>query len=163
MEPASLTSLDSWLFTTNIQTHSSLRSYNLHSPFSPTIFFQIGVYLRPLKAWLPKYTHFVKCYLERFASNSDPEKWTTNVAQRKKHLKRDFNNTWHCFVNDVTKHVFLNAEGLQTLILGIFTAKMLPKQCKSLICLEWLEMWFILLAISLINIHWLIFTDSYIM
>ena len=28
-------------------------------------------------------------------------------------------NTWHCFVNDVTKHVFLNGEGLQTLILGI--------------------------------------------
>ena len=102
-------------------------------------------------AWLPKYTHFVKCYLERFASNSDPEKWTTNVAQRKKHLKRDFNNTWHSFVNDVTKHVFLNGEGLQTLILGIFTAKMLPKQCKSLICILWLEMRFIFFAISLIN------------
>ena len=74
-----------------------------------------------------------------------------NVAQRKKHVKRDFNNTWHCFVNDVTKHVFLHGEGLQTLILGIFTAKMLPTQCKSLICVEWLEMRFILLAISLIN------------
>ena len=35
------------------------------------------------------------------------------------------NNTWHRFVNDVTKHVFLNWEGLQTLILGIFSTKML--------------------------------------
>ena len=40
--------------------------------------------------------YFVKCYLERFASFSDPEKWTTNVAQRKqnkqtkkKHVKHD--------------------------------------------------------------------------
>ena len=38
------------------------------------------------------------------------------------------NNTWHCFVNDATKHVFLNGEGLQTLILGIFTTKMLHKR-----------------------------------
>ena len=37
-----------------------------------------------------KYAYFVKCYLERFASISDPEKWTTNVAQRRKHVKRDF-------------------------------------------------------------------------
>ena len=35
--------------------------------------------------------HIVKCYLERFAYISDPEKWTTNVGQRKKkHVKRDF-------------------------------------------------------------------------
>ena len=40
--------------------------------------------------YLIKYTYFVKCYLKRFASISDPEKWTTNVAQRKKHLKHDF-------------------------------------------------------------------------
>ena len=31
-----------------------------------------------------------KCYLERFASINAPEKWTTNVSQRKKHVKRDF-------------------------------------------------------------------------
>ena len=44
-----------------------------------------------------------------------------------------WNNSWLliCFVNDVTKHVFLNGEGLQTLILGIFTTEMLHKQCKS--------------------------------
>ena len=36
-----------------------------------------------------------------------------------------------CF-NDVTKHVFLNGEGLQILILGIFTTQMLHKQYKSL-------------------------------
>ena len=34
----------------------------------------------------------------------------------------------HCFVNDATKHVFLNGEGLRTLILGIFTTKMLHKR-----------------------------------
>ena len=38
-----------------------------------------------------KYAYFSKCYLERFASISTPEKWTTNVAQRKTHdVKRDF-------------------------------------------------------------------------
>ena len=59
----------------------------------------------------------------------------------KNELKRNVisNNSWHYFVNDVTKHVFLNGEGLQTLILGIFTTKMLHK--------ERLEMLFILLAI----------------
>ena len=41
------------------------------------------------------------------------------------------NNTSHRFVNYVTKHVFLNGGGLQTLILGIFTTKLLPKQYKS--------------------------------
>ena len=40
--------------------------------------------------YLIKYTYFVKCYLKRFASISDPEKWTTNVAQWEKHVKRDF-------------------------------------------------------------------------
>ena len=36
--------------------------------------------------------HIVKSYLERFAYISDPEKWTTNVDQRKKnmHVKRFF-------------------------------------------------------------------------
>ena len=34
-----------------------------------------------------KYAYFVKCYLNRFASISDPEKWTTNVAQWKKKKK----------------------------------------------------------------------------
>ena len=70
------------------------------------------------------------------------EKHTWNVISK---------NTKHCFVHDVKTYVFLNGEGLQNLILGIFTTKMLPKLCKSLICLVWLEMWFILLAISLIN------------
>ena len=31
--------------------------------------------------------HIVKPYLERFAYISDPEKWTTNVDQRKKHAR----------------------------------------------------------------------------
>ena len=87
---------------------------------------------------------------ERFAPISDSERWTTNVAQRKTHVKCDFKEHT-CFVHDVKTYVFLNGEGLQNLILGIFTTKMLPKLCKSLICLVWLEMWFILLAISLIN------------
>ena len=39
---------------------------------------------------LIKYAYFSKCYLEQFASISAPEKWTTNVAQRKKQVKRDF-------------------------------------------------------------------------
>ena len=43
--------------------------------------------LRTLKTkYLIKYAYFSKCYLERFASISAPEKWTTNVAQRKKHV-----------------------------------------------------------------------------
>ena len=48
--------------------------------------------LRPLRheSTFIKYAYFVKCYLEQFASISDPEKWTTNVTQRKKHVKRDF-------------------------------------------------------------------------
>ena len=40
--------------------------------------------------YLIKYAYFSKCYLERFASISAPEKWTTNVSQRKQHVKRDF-------------------------------------------------------------------------
>ena len=60
-----------------------------------------------------------------FHFNSDPEKGST---RRKK--KRETNSTWHRFVSDVTKHVFVNGEGLQTLILGIFTTKML--HCNSL-------------------------------
>ena len=28
-------------------------------------------------------------------------------------------NMWHCFVNGITKHIFLNVEGLQILILGV--------------------------------------------
>ena len=36
--------------------------------------------------YLIKYAYFSKCYLERFASISAPEKWTTNVSQRKKHV-----------------------------------------------------------------------------
>ena len=39
--------------------------------------------------YLIKYAYFSKCYLERMASISAPEKWTTNVAQRKKHVKHD--------------------------------------------------------------------------
>ena len=70
------------------------------------------------------------------------EKHTWNVISK---------DTKHCFVHDLKTYVFLKGEGLQNLILGIFTTKMLPKLCKSLICLVWLEMWFILLAISLIN------------
>ena len=50
-----------------------------------------------------------------------------------------------CF-NDVTKQVFLNGEGLQILILGIFTTQMLHKQYKSL-HVALLERLFILLAI----------------
>ena len=33
--------------------------------------------------YLITYAYFVKCYLQWFASVSDPEKWTKNVAQRK--------------------------------------------------------------------------------
>ena len=49
----------------------------------------------PVKSLTPaghliKYAYFSKCYLEQFASISAPEKWTTNVAQRKKQVKRDF-------------------------------------------------------------------------
>ena len=40
--------------------------------------------------YLFKYAYFSKCYLKRLASISAPEKWTTNVSQRKKHVKRDF-------------------------------------------------------------------------
>ena len=47
--------------------------------------------------YLIKYACFVKCYLERFASISDPEKRTTNVAQqtnkqtnKQKNVKLDF-------------------------------------------------------------------------
>ena len=49
---------------------------------------QISGHLRD--DYLIKYAYFSKCYLERFAPISAPEKWTTNVAQRKKHVKRDF-------------------------------------------------------------------------
>ena len=77
--------------------------------------------LRPRHDYLIRYAYFVKYYLERFTSISDPEKWTTNVVQRKNRWNVISNNTWHCFVNDVTKHVFLNGEGLQKLILGIYT------------------------------------------
>ena len=88
---------------------------------------------------------------ERFASISDPERWTTNVAQRKTHVKCDFKEH-KTLIRPWRQNIrFLNGEGLQNLILGIFTTKMLPKLCKSLICLVWLEMWFILSAISLIN------------
>ena len=39
--------------------------------------------LRPLRHdHLIKYADFVKCYLERFASISYPEKKTTNVAKK---------------------------------------------------------------------------------
>ena len=30
------------------------------------------------------------------------------------------NNVWHCFVNGVTKHIFLNLEGLQNINLRSF-------------------------------------------
>ena len=90
---------------------------------------------RTFSDYLIKYAYFVKCCFNQFASISDPEKWTKNVAQRKKKNTWNviWNNSWLliCFVNDVTKHVFLNGEGLQTLILGIFTTEMLHKQCKS--------------------------------
>ena len=91
---------------------------------------------RTFSDYLIKYAYFVKCCFNQFASISDPEKWTKNVAQRKK-KKNTWNVIWNnswlliCFVNDVTKHVFLNGEGLQTLILGIFTTEMLHKQYKS--------------------------------
>ena len=51
--------------------------------------------LRTLRACLShdyviKYAYYVKWYLERFASVSDPKKWTTYAAERKKHVKHDF-------------------------------------------------------------------------
>ena len=63
-------------------------------------------------------------------------------SMKKKNINRDNRDN-----RDVTKHVFLNGEGLQTLILGIFSTKMLHKQCKSKIRVVWLEKLFILLAI----------------
>ena len=81
-------------------------------------------------------------------------------------------HAWYLFVNDVTKHVFLNGEGLQTLILilililRIFATKMLNKQCKSYIRLIWLEMLFILLLIWLINETrdpFLLFTETHLL
>ena len=41
------------------------------------------------------------------------------------------NNLWHYFVNGVTKHIFLSVQGLQILILGVLTTKILHKQCNS--------------------------------
>ena len=61
-----------------------------------------------------------------------------------------FQIRWDICFNDVTKQVFLNGEGLQILILGIFTTQMLHKQYKSL-HVALLERLFILLAIYLIN------------
>ena len=49
-----------------------------------------------------------------------------------------------CF-NDVTKHIFLNGEGLQILILGIFTTQNVTKN--KLLRVALLERLFILLAI----------------
>ena len=85
--------------------------------------------------YLIKYACFVKCYLERFASISDPEKRATNVAQQtnkqtnKKTWNLISNKTWHYFVNKVTKRVFLNGEELQTLILWTIITKRLHKLC----------------------------------
>ena len=45
--------------------------------------------------YLIKYAYFVKCYLNRIASISDPKKWTSNVAQWKKHVNAISNNSWH--------------------------------------------------------------------
>ena len=77
---------------------------NNHCLPSPVLIGQCSGHLRHY--YRIKYAYFVKCYLERFVSISDPEKWTTNVAQRKKKTWKVVpNNTWHCFVNDVTKSV----------------------------------------------------------
>ena len=53
MELASLTSLDSWLFTINIQTHSSFRSCNLRSTIA------IRLSLRQPFFFKSVYTHSV--------------------------------------------------------------------------------------------------------
>ena len=45
--------------------------------------------------YLIKYAYFVKCFLNRIASISDPKKWTSNVAQWKKHVNAISNNSWH--------------------------------------------------------------------
>ena len=51
--------------------------------------------------------YFVKCYLERFASFSDPEKWTTNVAQRKqnKQTKKKTRETWFEITREIASSI----------------------------------------------------------
>ena len=97
--------------------------------------------LRPLRHdHLIKYADFVKCYLERFASISYPEKKkTTNVA-KKIHLT--LLRHWR------HKTRFPKREGLQTLILGIPLPEYYINSVnrKSALYDRW-EMLFILLAI----------------
>ena len=80
-----------------------------------------------------------------FYISSYTEKWTYMWLNEKTH-KMLFQITCDICFNDVTKQIFLNAEGLQILILGIFTTQMLHKQYKSL-HVALLERLFILLAI----------------
>ena len=75
--------------------------------------------------FLIKYTYFVKCYLERFASITDPEKCITNVAQQKEKKSRE---TWFQITRDIASSMTsqnwrfpTDGEWLQTLISEIFT------------------------------------------
>ena len=69
---------------------------NNHCLQSPVLIGQCSGHLR--HDYRIKYAYFVKCYLERFASISDPEKWTTNVAQRKKKKKPE---RWFQITRDI--------------------------------------------------------------
>ena len=91
-----------------------------------SVYFTLGLLRHD---YLIKYAYFSKWYLERFPSIGAPEKWTTNVVQRKKTRE-----TWLKITQDITSSMTsqntfsLNGDGLQTLILGIFTTKMLHKR-----------------------------------
>ena len=94
-----------WLYISTVSTFLNIRASwakSLRGQLKQWIVFfarsnwllKLGIsssgYLRHY--YLIKYVYFVKCYFNRFASVSDPEKKATNTAQwkKKKHVKRDF-------------------------------------------------------------------------